>query len=191
MSYSCAYLAASLPMIFFGDPPPFSSAEFRRRCEGPLPAADLAALDWLLSGRADEAPRHPFVRAWNDAETQLRNALAWSRAAAWGVDAKPCQRLHGAYRADVRKTATDAWAKADPLERERELDRGRWRLLDEWSAAEPFGPPAVLAYGLKLRIAERWAGLKDEDGAAALASLAGTIEAAGRAAATAGNTDRT
>ena len=52
----------------------------------------------------------------------------------------------------------------DPLERELALDRLRWTLLDELAVSQAFGFQAVLAYGLKLRLAEKWAAMDEAEG---------------------------
>ena len=72
------YFASTLPSFAFGAPPPMSAEELRAAAEGNLRAADLAALDALLSGGPSD---HPFVAAWRDRDTQLRNAVARARAA--------------------------------------------------------------------------------------------------------------
>jgi hypothetical protein len=64
----------------------------------------------------------------------------------------------------VEKAVTDAFAKPNPLERELTLDRCRWQLADDLALRAAFGLSAVLAYAVKLQIAARWAGLKDEPG---------------------------
>jgi hypothetical protein len=60
----------------------------------------------------------------------------------------------------------------DPLDRELALDRLRWTLLDELAVAAPFGLQAVLAYGLKLRLAEKWAAMDETEGLRIAAGIA-------------------
>ncbi len=164
------YLVSSLPLLFFGDPPPFTVEVFRARCAGPLGPDERRVLDRVTEGRAEEAA-HPFAQAWVRAETQLRNEAARVRAARRGVDAAPFQRSHAGYSMAIHQAVSDAFEKPDPLEREQTLDRGRWALLDELVGQDRFGLGAVLAYALKLRIAERWAGMTGEAGAARLEEL--------------------
>ena len=172
MSYE--YLVASLPLLFWGDPPPFSASDFRHRCDGVLTPADGAALDRLLAGRPDpEAPG--FEGAWAARETQLRNAVAAARAARYGGDARANRRPHPGWDGGIEKSVTDAFVKESPLEREMELDRGRWRALDDLARGKPFGAEAVFAFALKLRIAERWAALTDEAGRAKFEALLAAI----------------
>jgi hypothetical protein len=160
------YLVASLPMLFFGDPPPFSSKAFRFRCAGVLSAADGAILEAVMDGRP--AAGKAAAAQWTARETQLRNAVVRARAAKWGVDPRPQLRDHAGYDGSVAQAVVDAYAKPTPLEREQALDRCRWRVADEIALREPFGFGAVLAFAVKLLIAERWAGLKDEAGVQAV-----------------------
>jgi hypothetical protein len=156
------YLAASLPTLVFGAPPPFGVAEFRARVEGVLSRGDLAALDALLAGAP--APGVRFVAEWQARETQLRNGVARARAAHLGVEARPYLRDHAGWDMTVAKAVTDAFAKPNPLEREMELDRCRWRTAEDLARFEPFDRAAVFAFAVKLGIAERWAGLVEDAG---------------------------
>lgn len=166
------YLAATLPMMTFGDPPPMASAEFRRTCEGIMPPADLAVLDAVLAGAA--VPGHAFATGWHDRETQLRNAVARARAAHLATDARAFLKDHGGWDMSVAKAVTDAFAKPNPLEREMELDRCRWHVAEDLARSEPFGLAAVLSFAVRLRMAERWAALKDEAGARRVEELVDT-----------------
>lgn len=168
MSYE--YLVASLPLLFWGHPPPFPTAEFRRRCAGVLSPEDLAALDRLLDGRPDpEAPG--FEGAWAARETQLRNAAAAARAARTGGEARAPHRPHPGWDGGIEKSVTDAFVKESPIEREMELDRGRWRAAEDLARGRPFGVEAVFAFAVRLRIAERWAALTDAAGRARFDAL--------------------
>ena len=88
------YLVASLPGLFFGDPPPFSAEALLGRCEGVLDAAGLAELGAVVHNRLDQA-RSPFARAWDRAETQLRSAVASARGDRLREDASPFLRDFG------------------------------------------------------------------------------------------------
>ena len=164
------YLVASLPTLVFGDPPPFPPDTYLGRCADFLKPHDRRELALVLAGRASEGSTE-ISRRWSGSDTQLRNAVARQRAARWNVEAGPHQRSHPGYSTYVEKAATDAFAKATPLEREMELDRFRWALLDDLARTEPFGLPAVIAYGLKLRMAGRWAALTEAAGRGRLDEL--------------------
>ena len=156
------YLAASLPTLVFGAPPPFRAAEFRAKCEGVLSRADLAVLDALLAGEPASGCR--FVAEWQARDTQLRNGVVRARAAHLGIEARPFLRDHAGWDMGVAKAVTDAFSRATPLDREMELDRCRWHMAEDLARFEPFGLAAVLAFAVKLRIAERWAALDETEG---------------------------
>jgi hypothetical protein len=177
MSYE--YLVASLPMLFPGDPPPFGVADFLFRCSGVLSPEHLRTLEHLLAGRTGEDD-HAAARDWAARDTQLRNAVAQARATAWQADAKPHLRPHPGFDGLVRDGVEDALTKPTPLERERALDRCRWRILDEIALRDPFGMGTVVAFAMKLQIAGRWAALTVDAGQAALESrLEAALTAAG------------
>jgi hypothetical protein len=162
------YLVASLPSLSLETAPPFTVKEFVFHAQGVLDAADHRDLQAVLDGRAGvSAP----ARRWHDLDTQLRNAVARYRAAQWGVDARTLQRPHAGFDVFLEKSAADALARPHPLERELALDRCRWYLLDQLAREDAFGLAAVLAYAVKLQLAERWSAIKDEPGQQALNRL--------------------
>lgn len=164
------YLVASLPVLALGEPAPCTAAEFRARCEGVLSPVDARELRGLLEGRAGEA-QSAFARGWFAADTQLRNAAARLRATPLAVEAKGFLREHPGFTAALEKAVVDAFAKPHPGERELELDRCRWLVADELAREDAFGLPTVLAFAIKLQLAERWAALTDEAGGRRLEEL--------------------
>jgi hypothetical protein len=86
------------------------------------------------------------------------------RAKKRGTDGSSFLKPHEGFSATIEKMAADAFARPNPLEQEMELDRARWSLVDELALNEPFGFPAVLAFAVKVRIAERWAQMDEEAG---------------------------
>ena len=171
------YLVASLPALALGDPPPFSRAEMPARCANMLSEAEQIELQLLLEGREGECTSG-FVRHWHRADTQMRNAVARIRAGKLQMDAGPYLRDHEGFDVSLEKAVADAYARPNPMERELALDRCRWHLLDGLILEEPFAFSAVLAWAVKLRLAERWAGLKDETGRKAFETW---VEAAAKA----------
>ena len=162
------YFLSSLPTLAFGAPPPFSSGELRQAAEGNLSANDLAALDALI----DDSPSgHPFVAAWRDRETQLRNAVARARAARAGADAAPWLRPHGGWSAAIESGVSAAFQEADPLARHRALARLRWDAAGDLVGADAFSAAAVLAYAVRLSILEDLATFDAEKGLARLQAI--------------------
>jgi hypothetical protein len=164
------YLVASLPSVSLEAKPPVSREDFLRSCRGVLSEADFRDMSLVLEGRESEAA-HPSVRRWRDRETQLRNAVARIRAVKAGADPTPFQRSHGGFDVSVEQGVAEALGRPNPLEREQALDRLRWRLAEELALEGPFDMPAVFAFVIKLRLAERWHGWDQDKGREAFEAL--------------------
>ena len=154
------YLVASLPRLELATPPRMTSAALLASAGGLLRADHLEDLRAVLDDRLEDVAA-PELRRYRDAETQLRNALARLRAARAGVAYDPGAHPHGDYDARCDEVARRAMELEDPLARELLLDEHRWALLEEIAAPAPYGVQAVLAYGVKLRLAEKWSGQVD------------------------------
>lgn len=161
MSYH--YLVASLPPLTLDGAVPMPSAILPEQWESLLSPDDLRDLRSLISGQLEEG-RHLCLRRWVDRETQLRDALVHRRAATLHREAGPFLRDHDGFEVDVEEAAARAMAADDPLQREQALDRFRWDSLDDMAAADRFGPAALFAFALKLRIAERWQRMTEAEG---------------------------
>lgn len=168
------YLVSSLPELTLGEPPPFSSDALRDRFQSLLNKRELRELELFLAGRETEAESE-FARRWRAADTQLRNAAARSRAVKCGVEPHGFLKTHVGFDVFVEKAVADAFAKTNPLERELALDRLRWRLLDDFTREDPFAFSVLTAFVIRLRIVERWAGLKEELGRRAVARTLKTL----------------
>lgn len=162
------YLVASLPMLRLGEKPPMDAAAFRAACTGHLSEEELAAVDAVLENR--EPPAGAASSLWNS-EVQLRDAVARVRAKNRGIDAARFLRPHDGFSVSIEKMVTDAFTRPNPLEQGMELDRARWVLADELALNDPFGLPGVLAFALKVRLAERWARLDEAAGQARVEEL--------------------
>lgn len=160
-----------------------TSAEFLATCDRMLDATDTRDIHGLLDNYSDfvvmarEAgntqDRFGWVKAacvhqWRAREIQIRNAIVRLRAAKISVDAKPFLRPCREMDCYIEKAVAEAMGRPQPLERELGLDQLRWSLLDDLSRFDPFGLPAVVAYGLKLKLVERWEALTVAKGRAAV-----------------------
>ena len=154
---SPAYLMASLPMLELGDVPPLSMAEFR-----------LEALDALLAG---EECDDEFVREYQSRETQMRNVSGRLRAQAWGPEVRFAERSFSGYDVTFAKMIQDAFMKSNPLEKEQDIDRARFWLVDSLAGVGEGTIKHVYAYAIKLRICERWARLNDIAGDKAVINI--------------------
>jgi hypothetical protein len=160
------YLAASLPAVAMGAVPPMDLEAFRNLCSEHLSPRDARALSDLLERDDGPESSHPFVRSWRNRDTRLRNALARLRGQRLQKDAAAFIREAEGFDAQTVSVASEAFAKSDPLQRERAIDAFRWQLIEELAGYNPFAGRAILAYALKLRLAERWAALKEQEGQA-------------------------
>jgi hypothetical protein len=154
-----------------------TSAAFTELCKTQLSAEDSAAFDALLGGAACGgalACGAPFVSAWRAWERALSLNLARYRAQklkrdAAGLDEPP------ANPADAASAAKAAAAMESPLEAELFLDQARWNAIDSMQGLSYFGENVVFAYLLKLRILERDALFKADEGFAEYKALYATI----------------
>ncbi|OGV65355.1 MAG: hypothetical protein A2498_12580 [Lentisphaerae bacterium RIFOXYC12_FULL_60_16] len=164
------YFAATLPRVTMDDPVPWSSSDLLEQAAMHLSEGDLSGLKELQGG-PNTVAQHPVAQQWFGLEAAIRNAIVRHRSARRKVD--PAEFIHPDTPLDTRteQMVSAAFTAANPLERERTLDRYRWLLLEEMAGSNTFSTEAVLAYGMRLRIAERWAAFADDPGSA----LADTI----------------
>lgn len=162
---NAVYIIASLPMINFGDPAPFSTKELRARCEGLMTNEELATLDALIEGKESS---DPFVSAYMSRDVQLKNVVGRLRAASWGPDVRFTERPFAGYDVTFAKMVSDAFAKQDPLEREQDIDRARFWLVDALAGYCEDTMASVYAFAVKLMICERWDRISEEAGNAAV-----------------------
>ncbi len=175
-----AYLLASLPMLHFGVKSPLSFEAFQATCRGLVSEEESALLEKMRQGAAVEETARPAVlRAWASFERTLGNELAKVRAARQHKDA--ARYLRGDAQAylpgdagvqtSVTHLALAASRHPDILESERMLDAARWEWLETWSLGHYFDTEALVLYGLKLLILERWQRIREADARKALDAL--------------------
>ncbi len=161
---NAVYIAASLPFLKFGDTPPFSLSELRNRCSSVMSEEELSAFDALVAGEPSD---DPFVSAYQAHEVQLKNVSGHARAAAWGSDVRFVERPFPGYDVTFAKMVSDAFSKSNPLEREQELDKARFWLVDSLTPEES-SMANLYAFAVKLKICERWSRISPEAGNAAV-----------------------
>ncbi|MDR2783890.1 MAG: DUF2764 domain-containing protein, partial [Treponema sp.] len=168
------YLIPQLPSLSYNAPLPMTSQAFLDLCKKELsssdtPLLDLCALDpdtrqGEVPAYAESAPASSsgFVDAWRAWERALRLNLARYRSQKLkregGIVEPP------AYPADAAAAAKAAVAIESPLEAELFLDQARWNAIEAIQGLTYFGENAVYAYLLKLRLLERKALFKAEEG---------------------------
>lgn len=154
MSGGYYYLVASLPHLKFGAAPRLTPGEFLRRC-----AAQVSAADYRILAETELFQAQPartglaLLDRWHDRERALRNALASERAKRLGAAAgHPRDFRHDHSLAEIVRYLL---ALDSPLAADEELDRVRWRFLEELAFGHYFDVEILVVYRLKLRILER------------------------------------
>ncbi len=160
MSYF--YFASTLPELSLDQAPSLSSEDFTTLCREHLTGGDFAAMETLNEDAGSS--RQGFVNLWKDKETQLRNAVVRVRASELQRDPTPYLREQKNVDTAVERTVGEAYGRATPREREQVLDRFRWSQAEGLAGFNAFSLDAILAYAVKLKLAERWAGMDDEAG---------------------------
>ena len=151
------YLVASLPYLRFGEKPLVSHEAFFAACTDWLAEEDVAVLRAVFENCC--SPDNEVARRWWNGEVELRDAVVRVRAKKRNTDASRFIQPYEGFSLSIEEMVTDAFARTNPLEQEAELDRARWAQADDLALTAPFGFAGVFAFAIKLRIAERWAGL--------------------------------
>lgn len=149
-------LVASLPHLQIGDEPPFSTEEYIDNCAQWITDYELKILQRVVLKQETDLAHCQLCQAWHSIETQIRNTAARLRGHKLGVDVKEYIQSHDGFSGEVEALVTDAFTRNDPLEIEEELDRARWKLADDLIGLKSFEFEKILAYGIQLKIVERW-----------------------------------
>ncbi len=156
------YLVSSLPYLHFGEKPEMDVAAFRAACIGHVSVDEGLSIEAILDNRE---PPVGAASAWWNGEVQLRNAVVRIRAKRHCVNEGHWLRPYTGFSGMIEEMVTDAFSRPNPLEQEMTFDRVRWILAEEMaSLTNPFGLSVILAFAVKVRIAEHWASLTDEMG---------------------------
>jgi len=156
-------------MLHFGRKPPFSFEKFLLMCERLIPEEDIRTLKGIsISGEYTGASANRTLRNWRSFDTALRNELVKIRAARKKIDPLKYIREGGYSEAYIAHVAMNAQRNPSPIESEKTLDLERWRMLDEFLAGHYFDMDALIVYGLKLLILEKWADINSASRAATL-----------------------
>lgn len=161
---SPSFLMASLPMLELGEPLPLTLDEFRGRCEGVLDPQEIEALDVLLSGQVDEECKDEFVLAYQARDIQMKNVSGRLRAQAWGPEVRFAEKSFAGYDVTFAKMIQDAFSKSNPMEKEMDIDRARFWLVDSLAGVGEGSVYHVYAYAIKLQICERWSRISEKAG---------------------------
>ncbi len=169
------FLLAELPRLALDAPPPLTREELNEQMRMALIAPRFLAQLAKYDGTVSDAPageKLPRVyREYRDFEVFLRQTIARKRAKDQGrevtFDSTP------EYRHDVVLAVDAAAAIADPLERERTIDRLRWQSIEEIAFGHELDFDALCAYIVKLELLIR---RRHRDREVGLASFNSTLD---------------
>ena len=132
---------------------------------------EITALDALLDDGECEECDDEFVRAYKAHEIQMKNVSGRLRASAWGPDIRFTEKSFPGYDVAFAKMIQDAFAKSNPMEKEQDIDKARFWLVDSLAGVGEGTVKHVYAYAIKLKICERWARLSEQAGDAAVLNV--------------------
>ena len=147
------YLLSALPYLRVGSEPSLSSSEFLAQCAAQMPHHEFTKI-----AEVNLIPRIAAASVveskWNEHEIYLRNILVKIRAAQHHHEANHYLRPESAAFGNVESIIRDAYNR-DSLQLEEQLDRLRWRFLDDLSIHHEFDFTAVFIYLIKLLLLEK------------------------------------
>ena len=158
---SLLYLISSLPALNFDAAPGLSKELFLQSCREWLSPKNADAVEALLFERPSE---HPFIKAWIDKDTILRNALVNIRARATGRDATLWERATLGCDKKIESDVEDAVQHHNPLQKAEAIDKIRWEIVEELQGPDPLSIKTIYAYAVKLAIVTRWSEHSSEAG---------------------------
>jgi hypothetical protein len=139
------------------------SSAFIDLCKTKLSSKDAKLLNWCALDLVDEGNTNvPFIDSWRSWERTLRLQLARFRKEKLkreGASIEPPE-----YPSDAVAVAKAAVNIESPLEAELFLDEARWRAIEAFQGVDYFNENVIYAYLLKLRLLERKALFKAEEG---------------------------
>ena len=151
------YFVAALPMInTFESKPPLSVAYFLKEARQLLEREDFILTENLLTEDKRLRTKNNFYNAWKTFEHNLKNELAYLRAQRANRD--PLDYLRGERVWDPQLTEIIQEALRAPhlLAAEKILDQRKWEHIERFSSGHYFDAVFVFAYGLKLKILQRY-----------------------------------
>lgn len=155
-------------MLHFGMKPPLSYADFLDSCASELTQSGMDIL-------RETDYNNNFLKEWESFNRGLNNELVRTRAAKKGKDPNKYLREDSGMNPFIAPLAHWSVNQDSPMEAELYLDRVRWDKIEEIKTGHYFDIEYLLAYGLQLRILERWHRINSADGVKVLETLTGKI----------------
>lgn len=165
------YLMASVPSIDLKSPPGISSDLFIGNASEQLSPDDYLRLKNLLAEEPEckgAGAGEEYLR-WDRA---VRNALVRLRAEG-GEAVRDCR--DGEPMPAAAALASVLYKTDSPLKAEQQWDAERWNYLENLKTGHYFDFDAVAVYALQLRLAERNARFREEEGEAQYTALYKTV----------------
>lgn len=167
-------------MLHFGMKPPLSYPDFLEACSPELNQDDMDILVnlsiepsalWEPDSYKESGSHSALLKEWKRFNKSLANELVRTRAVKKGKD--PNKYLRGDNGADPFIAPLTHWAVSQdsPMEAELYLDRVRWEKIEEIKEGHYFDMEYLAAYGLQLKILERWHRIHSLDGLKVLEGL--------------------
>jgi len=157
------YLVSSLPMLHFGNTPPFSFEKFIEMCKDQITEEELSVIELTKDIYAAECAQPTLVK-WRIFDTALRNELVKIRASRKRLDPLKYVRGGDGYiESYITHIALGAYRNPSIIEAEKFLDRERWRVLDEFTLGHYFDLDVLIVYALQLLILARWVRINSAD----------------------------
>ena len=142
------YFLSSLPMLRFSAGAPVSWDEFIESARGNVAESDLALLQAIGEGAADNVAE-PFLRKWSDMNRAVSDAINLRRKKNLGRTTDSAAVF---YDYDTEKITDAVMNAKNPLEAELLLMRFCYDWLETEKGFEPFSRTALLVYALELKI---------------------------------------
>lgn len=159
------YTVSALPLIFYESDIQEEGLElFIDFCSDWLSPEDFYCLSQADYTKVRNTSfGHPLLKAWQEWERALRNALVELRAPKKGEE--PYSYLvEGERLMGMEEIAREAFVQESPLIGEEILNRARWAFLDELETGHYFDIEKILIHSLKLQILTRKGQLKKDTG---------------------------
>lgn len=158
------YAVSSLPFLDFNNSPAIRFDEFISICRSALTQKDFEIISKLsITNLKTMDSAITVLDRWKSWEGTLRNEIAKLRSAALGIDS-------ASYTYDIESNseapgiARNAYKQDTPLLAEEDLDKARWRFLDELEHGHHFDLEKLIVYSLRLQILERKGMFTTENG---------------------------
>ncbi len=154
-----------------------SAGEFMDLCEEHLAPGKKDALESvsLVPDKCDLRGITHSMSEWYSWETNLRNAVVHNADTPDGHECEKNVRQEKDAFSEILKGVQDAFAAADPMKREKALDRMRWDKVDGLESGHQFDFDKLCLYKIKIMILEKWMGREKRKGEDVLSSALNEI----------------